>query len=71
MISSRVKGICGFLDAQAFPRNVADIKLIAKACEEAGADALALINTLYALAIDPFNWKINLTNFTGGLRSRH
>jgi dihydroorotate dehydrogenase (NAD+) catalytic subunit len=66
-IVKRVKGICGFPLMPKLSPNVADIKLIAKACEEAGADALALINTLYGMAIDPFNWKIKLTNITGGL----
>lgn len=38
-----------------FPKltpNVTDIAAIAKACEQAGADAIALINTFSALAID-------------------
>jgi dihydroorotate dehydrogenase (NAD+) catalytic subunit len=26
-----------------------------------------LINTVYGMAIDPFTWKIKLTNITGGL----
>jgi dihydroorotate dehydrogenase (NAD+) catalytic subunit len=66
-IVKKVKGICGFPLMPKLSPNVSDIKLIAKACEEAGADALALINTLYGMAIDPFNWKIKLTNITGGL----
>ena len=32
--------------------NVTDITLIAKACEEAGADALSLVNTVAGMAID-------------------
>jgi dihydroorotate dehydrogenase (NAD+) catalytic subunit len=32
--------------------NVTDITAIAKACEEAGADALSLINTVQAMAVD-------------------
>jgi dihydroorotate dehydrogenase (NAD+) catalytic subunit len=66
-IVKRVKGICGFPLMPKLSPNVADIKPIAKACEEAGADALALINTLYGMAIDPISWKIKLTNITGGL----
>jgi dihydroorotate dehydrogenase (NAD+) catalytic subunit len=66
-IVKRVKDICSFPLMPKLSPNVADIKLIAKACEEAGADALALINTLYGMAIDPYSWRIKLTNITGGL----
>lgn len=66
-IVKRAKEICGFPLMPKLSPNVADIKPIAKACEEAGADALAMINTLYGMAIDPFSWKIKLTNVTGGL----
>jgi dihydroorotate dehydrogenase (NAD+) catalytic subunit len=63
----RVRKSCDFPLMPKLSPNVADIKPIAKACEEAGADALALINTLYGMAIDPFTRKIKLTNVTGGL----
>lgn len=63
----KVKDICGFPLMPKLSPNVSDIKPIAKACEEAGADAIALINTLYGMAIDPFTRKIKLTNVTGGL----
>lgn len=63
----RVKEMCGFPLMPKLSPNVADIKQVAKACEEAGADALAMINTLYGMAIDPLSWKIKLTNITGGL----
>jgi dihydroorotate dehydrogenase (NAD+) catalytic subunit len=66
-IVKKIKEICGFPLMPKLSPNVADIKSIAKACEEAGADALALINTLYGMAIDPFSRKIKLTNVTGGL----
>ena len=45
--------------------NVTDIVKIAKAVEEAGADALALINTLTGMVID--TWKPLLGNITGGM----
>jgi dihydroorotate dehydrogenase (NAD+) catalytic subunit len=47
--------------------NVGDIVSIAKAAEDAGADALTLINTLRGMAIDIRARAPVLTNITGGL----
>ncbi|MBU1427994.1 dihydroorotate dehydrogenase [bacterium] len=47
--------------------NVTDIKTIAQAAEEAGADALSLINTLVGMAIDIDSRKPKLANISGGL----
>ncbi|MCL1925465.1 MAG: dihydroorotate dehydrogenase [Defluviitaleaceae bacterium] len=47
--------------------NVTDITEIAKAAEEAGADALSLINTLKGIAIDINSKKPFLGGITGGL----
>ncbi|MDR1708432.1 MAG: dihydroorotate dehydrogenase [Candidatus Accumulibacter sp.] len=47
--------------------NVADIAAMAKACADAGADALSLINTLLGMAIDPETRRPALANVTGGL----
>ena len=47
--------------------NVTDIVSIAKAVEEAGADAISLINTLMGLAIDAKTRRPVLGNITGGL----
>ena len=47
--------------------NVTDIVSIAKACEEAGADALSLINTVMSLRIDLKTRRPVLANITGGL----
>lgn len=47
--------------------NVADIVEIAKALEDAGADALSLINTLLGMSIDVEKQKPMLGNITGGL----
>ncbi len=47
--------------------NVTDITAIAKACEDAGADGLSLINTLMAMRIDIKTGKPILANITGGL----
>ena len=47
--------------------NVTDITVIAKAAEDAGADALSLINTLLGMAIDIDSCRPLLANITGGL----
>lgn len=47
--------------------NVTDITAIAKACVEAGADGLCLINTIAAMRIDTLRRKPLLANVTGGL----
>ena len=47
--------------------NVTDITVIAKAAEDAGADALSLINTLLGMSIDVDTHKPRLGNLTGGL----
>lgn len=47
--------------------NVTDIAAIAKACEDAGADGVSLINTLLAMRIDLKTKKPTLANGTGGL----
>ncbi|MGB2622178.1 MAG: dihydroorotate dehydrogenase [Candidatus Acidiferrum sp.] len=46
---------------------VADIGLIARAAEAAGADALTVANTYPGMAIDPWTGKSLLGNQTGGL----
>ena len=47
--------------------NVTDIKITAKAAEDAGADALSLINTLIGMDIDIETRQPILGNVTGGL----
>ncbi|MBR6119240.1 MAG: dihydroorotate dehydrogenase [Oscillospiraceae bacterium] len=47
--------------------NVTDIVSVAKACEEAGADGVSLINTLLGLRMDLKARKPLLANITGGL----
>lgn len=47
--------------------NVTDIATFAKVCEDAGADALSVINTLMGMAIDIKTKKPVLANVTGGL----
>src|SRR5262249_13232680 len=46
---------------------VANIGLIAKAAESAGADALTVANTYPAMSIDPRSLKSRLGNLSGGL----
>lgn len=47
--------------------NVADITVIAKTVEDAGADAISLINTLTGMAVDLQTRRPKLGNVTGGL----
>lgn len=47
--------------------NVTDIAAIARAVEEAGADAVSLINTLLGMAIDVERQRPYLSTITGGL----
>lgn len=47
--------------------NVTDIGEFARACEDAGADALSLINTLVGMAIDTETRRPRLRYVTGGL----
>jgi dihydroorotate dehydrogenase (NAD+) catalytic subunit len=47
--------------------NVADIVAVARACVDAGADALSLINTIKGMAIDIESRRPILANVTGGL----
>jgi dihydroorotate dehydrogenase (NAD+) catalytic subunit len=47
--------------------NVADIRAVARAAVEAGADALTAVNTLKAMAIDSETMRPILSNIKGGL----
>ena len=47
--------------------NVTDVTVIAQAVENAGADAISLINTLLGMAIDIHSKKPRLANIVGGL----
>ncbi len=47
--------------------NVTDIAAIAKACEEAGADGISLINTVLGMRLDLARRKPLLANTTGGM----
>ena len=47
--------------------NVTDVASFARAAEEAGADAVSLVNTFLAMAIDVETRRPRLTNIVGGL----
>jgi len=47
--------------------NVTDVASFARAAEEAGADAISLVNTFLAMAIDIHTRQPKLTNVVGGL----
>ena len=47
--------------------NVTDISEIAKAAQDAGSDAVSLVNTFSAIVIDPYEMKPILGNKVGGL----
>ena len=47
--------------------NVTSIPMMARVAEESGADALSLVNTFIALAIDPESRKPRISNLTAGL----
>jgi dihydroorotate dehydrogenase (NAD+) catalytic subunit len=47
--------------------NVTDIEVMAKSVEEAGADAVSLINTFRAMAVNIYSRKPELGNIIGGL----
>jgi len=47
--------------------NVTDVASFARAAEEAGADAISLVNTFLAMAIDVHSRRPKLSNIVGGL----
>lgn len=69
-VTAAVKKVC---DKPVFIKlspNVTDITAIAKACEDAGADGLTLINTLMGMRIDIMRRRPVLANRTGGISGR-
>lgn len=66
-ITKRVKAQCKVPLIVKLSPNVTDIKEIAEAAQEGGADALSLINTLLGMAIDINTRKPVLANNVGGL----
>ena len=66
VVSSVRKATGKFLIVKLSP-NVTDITLLAKAAENAGADALSVCNTFLGMSIDLKTRKPHLANRTGGL----
>lgn len=66
-IIQTVKKFCNKPVIAKLSPNVTDITQIAKAAEDAGADAVSLVNTFAAMAIDINSQKPVLGNVTGGL----
>jgi dihydroorotate dehydrogenase (NAD+) catalytic subunit len=66
-VTREVRAACSLPLIVKLTPNVADIRPIAAAVEEAGADALTLINTLLGLVVDIRARRPYLGNVTGGL----
>lgn len=66
-IVSRCRGVCGLPLIAKLTPNVTDVVSIAKAASDGGADAVSLVNTLLALAVDWRRKRPILGNGTGGL----
>ncbi|MCI0661686.1 MAG: dihydroorotate dehydrogenase [Acidobacteria bacterium] len=66
-VTSAVKNVSSRPVIVKLSPNVTDIASIARAVEEAGADALSLINTAVGMSIDINTRRPRLANITGGL----
>lgn len=66
-VTKRVKKYCNKPLIVKLTPNVTDIKEIATAAEDAGADAISLINTILGMSIDIHSRKPILANNVGGL----
>jgi dihydroorotate dehydrogenase (NAD+) catalytic subunit len=66
-ITRAVRNVCGHPLMVKLSPNVSDIARTAKAAEDAGADAISLINTLIGMSIDTRTKRPSLANITGGL----
>jgi len=67
LLVKRLKEICELPLILKLTPNVTDIKEVAKAAEEGGADILSLINTVLAMAVDVDTQRPKLGNIVGGL----
>lgn len=66
-VTRAVKAVAGKPVYMKLSPNVADIAAVARACEDAGADGLCVINTLLGMRIDLRARRPILANRTGGL----
>jgi dihydroorotate dehydrogenase (NAD+) catalytic subunit len=64
---SKVRKMTGLTLITKLTPNVTDIAEIAKAAEEAGSDAVSLVNTYLGMAVNIFTRRPRLGNVTGGL----
>ena len=64
---AKIKSLSKFPVIAKLSPNVTDIAEIAQAAQEGGADAVSLVNTFTAMAIDVRTRKSRIGNFTGGL----
>ena len=69
-VTKAVKEVCGKPVFIKLSPNVTDIVEIAKACEDAGADGLTLINTILGMRIDITKRKPVVANKYGGFSGR-
>lgn len=66
-VTAAVRAVCRKPLVVKLSPNVSDIVAIARACEDAGADGLCLVNTFLGMRIDIKTRKPILANRTGGL----
>jgi len=66
-LTRRVRAVSGKPLWVKLSPNVSDIGVMARAAEDAGADAVTLINTLIGMAVNPRSRRPLLANVTGGL----
>ena len=66
-IVRRVRDVCPLPLIAKLTPNVTDVAAVARAAEEAGADAVSLVNTFVGMAVDWRRRKPVLGNVTGGL----
>ena len=63
----KIKAISKFPIIAKLSPNVTDIAVIALAAQDGGADAVSLVNTFNAMAVDVKTQRSRIGNFTGGL----
>ena len=69
-VTRAVKSVCRKPVFLKLSPNVTDIVAIARACEDAGADGLALVNTFLGMRIDIYRRKPVIANKMGGFSGR-
>lgn len=66
-VTKEIKGITDLPVIVKLTPNITDVCVIAESVQEAGADAISLINTLTGMSVDIEQRKPHLKNITGGL----